>query len=259
MRFDLSTLPSGVAVNKAALRVYVNTVNAGGSVDVHQVVDAWSEATLSALNSPALGALAASIDVAASDQDQFVTVDVTNVVRGWLDGSVPNHGIALVPSVTNPIRMAFDSKEATATSHAPELVIALDGPMGPAGPAGPSGAAGPPGNDGAPGGQGAQGPQGPLGPTGSQGPQGPAGPAGVNGVSGYEIVTRTWTLPPIGEALAAYVVCPAPKKLLSSGWFGPQTDQVVFWRDELGAVIVKNVSSPANTYIRISAVCALVP
>ncbi len=114
LRFDLSTLPSGVAVNKAALRVYVNTVNAGGSVDVHQVVDAWSEATLSALNSPALGALAASFDVAASDQDQFVTVDVTNVVRGWLEGSVPNHGIALVPSVTNPIRMAFDSKEATA-------------------------------------------------------------------------------------------------------------------------------------------------
>ena len=71
-------------------------------------------------------------------------------------------------------------------------------------------------------------------------------------------MTRIWDLPPIGEALGAYVECPAPKKMLSSGWYGPTTDMVVLGRDELGSVIIRNVSHPPG-YIRITAVCALVP
>lgn len=157
LRFDLAPLPAGTVVNKATLRLWVAAVNDDGPVDIRVVSDAWDEATLSASTAPALGPVVGSLSLSAADQDHFVTADVTPLVQGWLDGSIADFGIALLPTSADPVRVSFDSKEATGTSHAPELEVAPVGPEGPQGSVGP------------------QGPQGPEGPVGAPGPQGPPG------------------------------------------------------------------------------------
>ncbi|MEO5738965.1 MAG: DNRLRE domain-containing protein, partial [Vicinamibacterales bacterium] len=125
LQFDLSTLPSGVPVNKAMLRLWVSAVNDPGPVDVHAVLAPWGEETLSASVAPPIGAVIGSLNLAVTDQNKFVLVDITNQVQGWLNGSIANFGIALVPVSADPIRVTLDSKETTLTSHGPELEVAL--------------------------------------------------------------------------------------------------------------------------------------
>ena len=124
LRFDGSTLPVGQVVAKATLRLFVTAVNDPGPVQVYTVTGPWSEDTLSASVAPPLGALVGTINVTAADETGFVVVDVTNVVRARLAGTLVNGGLALVPSAADPVRITLDSKEATGTSHEPELEVA---------------------------------------------------------------------------------------------------------------------------------------
>ena len=83
------------------------------------------EGTLLASAVPALGTLVGTLAVAATDLNRFVVVDVTNVVQAWLAGTLTNGGLALVPSAADPVRVTLDSKEATGTSQAPEIEVAM--------------------------------------------------------------------------------------------------------------------------------------
>ena len=180
VRFDLSTLPAGASVSKATLRLYVNQVVTPGKFDVYRLNHGWVESALTYTNAPPRGASATGghpVAFTASSLNQFVLIDITPLVTGWANGSIPNHGLELaLTSATGAV--AFDSKEAVNTSHQPELEIAMTGPTGPQGPQGSQGPTGMTGR------------QGPLGPTGATGPQGPTGmtgapgPAGANGVNG---------------------------------------------------------------------------
>ena len=186
LKFNLGTLPSGVTVSKATLRLYVDAVAANGSFDVYQLNNSWNESTLTYNNAPALGTSATGghpVSVTSPSLNQFVVIDITPLVQDWANGSVPNNGVALALTSSKGA-FAFDSKESSLTSHQPELEIALNGPTGPAGPAGPDGPAGPSGAQGPAGPTGSQGPQGSTGQTGATGPQGPTGPIGPLGPQG---------------------------------------------------------------------------
>src|SRR5271157_4673874 len=60
LRFNLSTLPSNASIDKATLRLFVNSVTTPGSFDVYQVNTAWTESTLTFNNAPPLGVSATS-------------------------------------------------------------------------------------------------------------------------------------------------------------------------------------------------------
>ena len=55
LKFNLATLPSGVSVSKATLRLYVDVVTSNGSFDVYQLNNSWNESTLTYSNAPPLG------------------------------------------------------------------------------------------------------------------------------------------------------------------------------------------------------------
>lgn len=178
IRFSLATLPPGISVSQATLRLWARAVNDAGPIEIYTVSDQWDEATLSASSAPVLGALIGSFAVGTADQDRYVTADVTALVQDWLTGGVPEYGLVLVPTTADPVRVTFDSKETTGTSHGPEIEVTPIGPAGPPGPAGPQGDPGPQGVEGP------QGPEGPAGPPGEPGPPGPAGPEGPEGPAG---------------------------------------------------------------------------
>lgn len=188
IQFDLSTLPSGTAaanISKAALIVFVNKLSVAGAMNVVRVTGAWGEAAVTFNTAPPLGQAEVS-GVPLAAENAFIIADVTQLVKDWLAGVLPNNGLALV--ATGTTIAAFDSKENTNAGHQPRLDIALAnsgvaGPVGPQGVPGPVGPAGPAGPQGNAGPQGLQGLQGQVGPTGPAGPPGAQGPPGGTGSS----------------------------------------------------------------------------
>jgi hypothetical protein len=213
LRFDLTTLPAGTRgpdVARAVLRLWVAKVTRGGMFDVHSVRGGWSEEALTAANAPGRGRdELIGIPVSPRDRNGFVVVDLTELVQEWLDRTLENNGLVLVPNAAG-VGVEFDSKENATTSHEPQLEITLRA-SGAAGPPGPTGPPGPPGPAGPAGARGPAGPPGSAGPTGPRGPSGPGGavpgqtavvavapgPVGamIGGLREYR-ATGTWTAPP---------------------------------------------------------------
>src|SRR5262245_24887765 len=203
VKFSLSNLPpgtTGALIAKANLRLWVDTVSSAGAFNVYRVTSPWSEKGITYNTAPTLGSAEAT-SILSPAANSFVIVEVTTVVKDWLDSKLANNGLSLTAAQGSAINVAFDSKENGATSHEPTLEIILNGPQGPAGPAGPqgpqgamgpAGPAGPQGPAGSPGPEGPQGPTGPMGPAGAQGPQGPQGPKGDAGASRRLILGQTW-------------------------------------------------------------------
>jgi len=161
LKFDLDTLPenlSGAGVAKATLDVWVSRVDKPGSVDVFRLRDDWNESRGGTRRDPRLGELIyQGFPVSASNQQGFLSIDITPLVSAWVDGSLPNQGVALVAGDTET-RFVIDSKENRAGGHEPSIEISLGlsgggpsstlpilGPPGPQGVAGPAGPTGPPG------------------------------------------------------------------------------------------------------------------
>ena len=196
LQFDLTTLPAGTTsaqVSRATLTVFVNRVNAAGSVTISPVTAAWGEYSVTSATAPATGSSIGSFPVSVAGQ--FVSVDVTAQVQAWLSSPGSNNGLALTSGTANAL---FDSKENDETGHSAQLDVTLvsQGPQGVPGVAGTQGLQGLQGVPGAPGAQGAIGPQGvagvqgPVGPSGAMGPSGPAGATGATGAAGTGVNYR---------------------------------------------------------------------
>ena len=175
LQFDLRTLPAGTTsaqISHATLTIFVNRVNAAGTVTISPVSAPWSEYSVTAATAPATGSSIGSFAVATAGQ--FVSVDVTAQVQAWVSAAANNTGFALTSSAAN---ILFDSKENDETGHAARLDVTLvsQGPQGVPGPIGPAGVAGTIGV---------------TGPMGPQGIQGPAGVAGAVGPAGTGMVYR---------------------------------------------------------------------
>jgi hypothetical protein len=162
LKFSLSTLPSGTVgadVEKATLKLFASKRRKAGAFDVFAVTGPWSERRITHRTAPVLADHAeTAAPVSVGGVNQFVTVDVTTLVRDWIDfiatsgaSGRANNGVALVRR--SRLSAEIDSKESDSTAHDAALEIVLTGGGG-VGPAGPQGAAGP---------------AGPVGPAGPQG------------------------------------------------------------------------------------------
>jgi hypothetical protein len=97
-RFDLSALPDDLSpfeVRKATLRFYVEDVAQPGRVSVHPVLEDWSERTLSAATALPFGAMVGQFQIRAEANDKFVHLDVSEVVRAWVEARRTNFGLLL--------------------------------------------------------------------------------------------------------------------------------------------------------------------
>jgi hypothetical protein len=124
VQFNLSGIPSGAAVRKAMLRLYVDAVVKSGSFDVYQLDGSWNENTLTYNTPPPpLGASATGnnpISISSSSWNQFLLIDITSLVQGWVNGTIANKGVALALTPGSNGYFSFDSKESLLTGNGPE-------------------------------------------------------------------------------------------------------------------------------------------
>lgn len=141
VRFDLSSLPTALLSSPNArvnLSLWVGRLGAAGNLQVSQAAGAWSELTVTSNNQPGAGASVGL--VAVSTAGQFVYLDMTDVVLGWMN--TPSTNFGLVISGVAPAIAFLDSKESVTTSHGPTLQFVASGPAGATGATGAIGVAG---------------------------------------------------------------------------------------------------------------------
>lgn len=128
LQFSLSTLPNGIVgsqISRATLSLFVSSVISGGSIDVYRINSLWNEALITQLSAPSLGAPEYfGLSIGSGDLNQTVSVDLTTLVRGWVDGTIPNYGIAISSHVAGTA-VIFDTKESSTTSHMPRIQVVL--------------------------------------------------------------------------------------------------------------------------------------
>ncbi len=185
LRFNLNSLPPipSTQIAKATLFIYIKTVKTAGTLNVSPITSNWTESAVITGADPTVGlSSSTSATIASTDTNTYFSVDVTNLVKDWIDIPAANFGLALSPNALTPAALTFDSKESSTTSHPAYLEIALvgTGATGATGPAGPIGVTGPVGPIGATGTVGATGPSGPIGATGA---------AGINGLNGNTLLS----------------------------------------------------------------------
>jgi len=182
--FDLGSLPAGTTpdmVASATLVFYVDKVVSAGNVGYNPVCLPWQESTINYTNAPPPCFGGEGTFAVPSIANTFLLVNITPLVKDWLQSTPANNGIVLT---CQGGAVFFDSKESTSTSQAVRLEITLTGPQGAPGATGPTGPQGPQGPTGPTGAQGPQGSTGPQGPTGPQGATGPTGQQGAQGAIG---------------------------------------------------------------------------
>ena len=142
LQFSLGSLPAGTTsaqVENATLFVFVNRVNAAGSVTVQPATSSWTESGVTYSSMPSLGSSIGSFSVSAAGE--YVAVDVTSEVQSWVTTPASNYGLALSSSAANVV---LDSKENDQTAHPAILDVTLvnQGSQGPIGLTGATGATG---------------------------------------------------------------------------------------------------------------------
>jgi hypothetical protein len=116
LKFNLGGVPAGSTVNKATLRLYVDAVISAGQFDVYDLPSspAWTERGLKFSSPPPpLGSSATGgnpISVTAASVNNFLLIDLTATVQGWLADPASNNGLALftrsvLPYVTPDINL----------------------------------------------------------------------------------------------------------------------------------------------------------
>jgi hypothetical protein len=96
IEFDLSTISIPTdQISLVTLEIYASAVGTAGDVSLYPITAAWGETTVNFTNYPTFSATAADTLTIATAA-QWYSFDVTEAVKNWHSGVVPNFGFAII-------------------------------------------------------------------------------------------------------------------------------------------------------------------
>jgi hypothetical protein len=127
VRFDTSVFPADMVIDRAILRVYLDASYdyAGGAhnIRLYRIDSPWTESGVSWNTEPSLAGTPITSTVVPHGGFAWYWFDVTELVQQWVDGSVPNYGIALrgyEPTWEDAGWRSFSTREGL---YAPQLIV----------------------------------------------------------------------------------------------------------------------------------------
>ena len=135
IRFDISSLPKGILIQNATLRLWqFNAPASPQEYEVHRVLGDWKEGTENWNNQPAWDSATTSTAVAPDRTEVAVEWDITKDVQAWISGQAKNCGIMIKAVKEERVKDAssgFWSREYPVGSHeewSPALIISVQTP-----------------------------------------------------------------------------------------------------------------------------------
>jgi len=128
VRFDLSNLPLTAVVIDADLGLYYysSLPSASSSIGAHQVTETWLEDLITWNNQPSSSSVAENTtSIPADGTFDFIYWNISDLAKGWQDGSISNYGILFQDTDESTIRARkyfYSSDHYDANQH-PKLVI----------------------------------------------------------------------------------------------------------------------------------------
>jgi len=133
IHFDTSAIPSNVPISQVKLNLYLEAscdlANRRHEIEAYRIVDNWSAATATWNNQPDFQERHGSVSIPSRTWGWY-SLDVTNLVRGWVDGSLPNNGLMVrgpESSGNSSAMLAFYTVNAPGRNFDPHLSILYDG------------------------------------------------------------------------------------------------------------------------------------
>lgn len=117
-KFPLNSIPSGATIESATLtlRVTSSDSTAGYGLNGRRVTQSWDESSITGNSHPTVDTGTDYTDVQSPNGASTVTFTVTELVRGWHNGSLSNYGI----------RIAFEGQNDMQPGGAPMPLAGLD-------------------------------------------------------------------------------------------------------------------------------------
>ena len=108
---DLSALSSAETINSAKLGLYRYDWKDGLPItlDAHQITSSWAESVTFSTQPSYNSTIESSVTISGTDVGWYEW-DVTNLVQQWVDGAIPNYGVAIFDHGTG-LRQNFVSSD----------------------------------------------------------------------------------------------------------------------------------------------------
>jgi hypothetical protein len=126
LKFDLSSIPSNAVISSATLYLYEQDNKTGQTTHVYRVTSDWNEHTVTWRSWNLFGG---DFDISTSyysyipdQKDCLLTLDITNLVREWVNGTYNNYGVMLYSTGPNHI-IGYSSKEDGTAGRRPKLDV----------------------------------------------------------------------------------------------------------------------------------------
>ncbi|HKZ83253.1 MAG TPA: DNRLRE domain-containing protein [Anaerolineae bacterium] len=130
VQFDVSAIPAGATINSAVLRVFLvssyDFPNRTRLITTYRISSPWVESSVTWNTSPAFAEAYGSAPVTHGAWGWY-SFDVTNLVRGWVNGTFPNYGIMLRGPEVSGSDSSWKGFSTREWSNSPQLVITYSG------------------------------------------------------------------------------------------------------------------------------------
>ncbi|MCK4315331.1 MAG: DNRLRE domain-containing protein, partial [Anaerolineae bacterium] len=130
IQFDVSAIPSGTSIDSAVLRVYlVESWDYPGrtrTVTAYRIGSSWSESSVTWNTRPSCAEAYGSDSVTHGSWGWY-SFDVTNLVSGWVDGSLSNYGVMLRGPEVSGYDSSWRSFSTREGSYTPQLAVTYSG------------------------------------------------------------------------------------------------------------------------------------
>lgn len=130
--FDTAGVPAGLNFDRAELTFYLVEIcflsyldGTERTITAYRVTSPWSEGEVTWNNAPGIQESVGSIDIIISKESvgEYQGIDITSLVREWLNGSKPNYGV-LLRTIESGAGFTFYTRESG--SHESHLSILFD-------------------------------------------------------------------------------------------------------------------------------------
>jgi C1A family cysteine protease len=133
VQFDVSSILAGTSISQATLYLYlVNSCDIGErthTATVYRTKASWSESSVTWNTKPGYAEAYGSASIPSRTWGWY-SFDVTNLVRGWVNGSFANYGLMIrgpESSGDDSARLGFSTRNAPGTIYDPYLSIVYAG------------------------------------------------------------------------------------------------------------------------------------